>query len=288
MMAFARRAVFRTVNRALAPLGLELTRLEMDFDSRPSDAATLDILFSQLANSYEEWISCQTLFSPEPFPTRFAVESFYEKWLRSPFRRQNGGSRFNNLLWLHLITHSYKPAIVIDSGTFEGASAWAFATALTTGTVHSYDIDMSQLKLKMREVRYVEADWIMDDLELRDARVMCYFDDHVDQCLRLTEATRKGGSLLIFDDDFPLSSYFHMAPSASVLPKIEFLLEPRLRDSQELTWIHRGKPQSYRIDKARLDDARKCIAQTTRLPFTGLITGIHQTPYRLVVTKKPV
>ena len=86
MMAFARRAVFRTVNRALAPLGLTLTRLEQDFDSRPSDAATLDIMFVALANSYEEWVSSQTLFSPEPIPTRSVVEAFYEKWLRSPFR----------------------------------------------------------------------------------------------------------------------------------------------------------------------------------------------------------
>lgn len=285
MMGSARRAVFRGVNGILATLGLALTRREQDFDCRPTDPATLDLLFRALATSYDEWVSQQNLFDAEPTQTRAIIENFYHRWLKSPFRGKNGGSRFNNLLWLHLIAHSFKPEIVIDSGTFEGASAWSFATALPSGTVHSYDIDLSQLKLRMSSARYIQADWISEELPIKDKRVLCYFDDHVDQVQRLLEAAHRGCSLLIFDDDFPVTSFFQMAPSPSVLPKIEFVLDANLQDGQELAWSHQSKSLHFQIDKARLDEARTCIDRTARLPFTGLITGIHQTPYRLIVPR---
>lgn len=286
MMASARRSVFRGVNRVLATFGLALTRLEQDFASRPTDPLTLDLLFSALAISYDDWVRQQNLFDAEPTQTRAIIEDFYISWLKSPFRGKTGGSRFNNLLWLHLVAHSYKPGIVIDSGTFEGASAWAFATALPPGTVHSYDINLSKLKLRMSSVRYIEADWMSEEVAITNARALCYFDDHVDQVRRLLEAARRGGSLLIFDDDFPVTSFYQMAPSTTVLPKIEFVLDSGLRDGQELAWTYQGKSLRFQIDMDRLDEARAHIDRTARMPFTGLITGIHQTPYRLVVLRR--
>ena len=48
------------------------------------------------------------------------IESFYHEYLASPFRLQFTASRFNNLLWLYLLSRALRPTIIIDSGTYRG------------------------------------------------------------------------------------------------------------------------------------------------------------------------
>ena len=76
-----------------------------------------------------------------------------------------------------------------------------------------------------------------------------------------------------------------MAPSAAALPKVEFCLDPQLADRQVLHWIFDGVEHSWTVDRAYLDRAAAQIDRTERLPNTSLITGIHQTPYRVVKLK---
>jgi len=49
-----------------------------------------------------------------------------------------------------------------------------------------------------------------------------------------------------------------------------------------LTWATKQGELNWPVDHAKLTAMRDCIAATERLPNTSLITGIHQTPYRLV------
>ena len=116
-------------------------------------------------------------------------------------------------------------------------------------------------------------------------RTLAYFDDHVDQVRRLIEAADRGCQIAIFDDDYPITSFYAMAPNASVLPKIEFALDPTLQDGTTLEWISRGTRQTFRVDRTYLDRALSHLRVTERLPNTSLITGIHQTPYRIVSIK---
>jgi hypothetical protein len=230
------------------------------------------------------WVTRQMIFRPtETFDTATAVEVFFVQWLETPFRGQQGGSRFNNLLWLHLIAKSVRPDIIVDSGTFLGASAWALSLGSPRAQVFSFDIDLGNLALRVPGVNYVEADWARHPTgALRGEKVLAYFDDHVDQVRRLVEARDRLCEIAIFDDDFPVTSYFGMAPSPGVLPKVEFALDDELRDGQALRWVANGAEYSFTVDRSYLDCGRSCIAATERLPNTSLITGIHQTPYRIV------
>jgi hypothetical protein len=73
-----------------------------------------------------------------------------------------------------------------------------------------------------------------------------------------------------------------MAHEGHALPKIEFALDEDLQAVPALTWTTSRGARSWPIDHAQLTDMRDRIAATERLPNTSLITGIHQTPYRLV------
>jgi hypothetical protein len=281
------RTAFRVLNRALSVGGLRLDRQVRDFDDAPLDSATLEAVFTALAQAFDDWVATQTLYvAPARPDTVQAVRDFYAEWRLGPFRERQGGSRFNNLLWLHLIARSYDPELIIDSGTYQGASAWALALACPAARTSSFDIDLTQLRFRANGVAYVQSDWSAHAFT-SSGRMLCYFDDHVDQVRRLLETAKRGGGLAIFDDDYPLTSYYAMAPSPSVLPKLEFALDPSVTDGRALEWTFANRTHRWVADRAYLDAGLAVMAATERLPNTSLITGIHQTPYRLVAVSRP-
>lgn len=279
-----RRALSRAVNLALQPAGLAVTALSRDFDVRLDNPAQLARMHKAFAAIWREWVGHQVVMPVRAeVDVERAASMFYEAYLSSPFRHQVGGSRYNNLLLLFLMAKSSAPAMVVDSGTFTGASAWALRLGAPSARVLSFDLDLSRLLSRTPEVEYYEHDWAAFDFTgLPVADALCYFDDHIDQVRRLLEARKRGFRFAVFDDDFPLTSFAPMAGDGSALPKIEFVLDPELRGEKELSWIAGGRRRRWIIDHAYLDRARETISATDRLPNTSHITGIHQTPYRLV------
>ena len=281
------RFTARRVNKALRKVGLQLAYLERDFESFPVDAFTRRKLFEALAIQYQIWVDRQVLFEvSKSFDAVAATEDFFNAWSATPFREQQGGSRFNNLLWLFLISKSYAPALIVDSGTYSGASAWALSMGSPNAEVYSFDIDLSQLKLRSPSVKYFESDWAEGvSLPKPKGRFLAYFDDHVEQIKRLNEAHERRCDLAIFDDDYPLTSFYSMAPRPCVLPKIELALDNDLQDGQVIEWIYKGQQHRWVVDRNYIESGLSKIAATERLPNTSLVTGIHQTPYRLVALR---
>lgn len=280
-----RRIIYRTVNRTLAVAGLRLAPVERDFDARPLDKAVQDMLFRDLARSMGGYLEAQHLFAPVPFDVEAAARDFYFRYLESPYRDQFGGSRFNNCLWLCLIARALNPDVIIDSGAYRGASAWAFALGAPGAEILSFDLDLSHLRHRAPGVQYLQCDWMDFDFGAR-ARTLCYFDDHVDQARRLLEAHARGVEMAIFDDDFPVVSALAMAHDGNAFPKIEFVLNDALRKQSSLRWSRGARVHEWPVDGAYLDRARAVIAATERLPDTSLITGIQQTPYRIVSLRR--
>lgn len=277
--------VSRAVNQILASLDVRLVRIEKDFSSLPLDNTSRSALFSEMSQLYESWIKTQNLYSVrDDYVVMQVVEAFFIEWQMTPFNLQFGGSRFNNLLWLHLIAKSFRPDYIVDSGTYQGASAWALQTGSTTSRVSSYDISLANLKFRHPQVSYFQHDWTNNHPEwTTEDTVMCYFDDHLNQARRLIEASDRKCQFLIFDDDFPITSYYSMARDSSVLPKIEFILDKRIEQVEKLRWSNHGQEHTWLINHQQISEARSRIKFTDRLPFTGLVTGIHQTPYRIVI-----
>lgn len=282
-----KRWVGRSLNNALGRVGLRIDYIENDFDDRPVDTFSRRKLFSAMGRQFESWISRQRIFEvADTFDAAAATEEFFDEWLLTPFRQQQGGSRFNNLLWLFLITKSYSPRLIVDSGTYQGASAWALSRGKPNARAYSFDIDLSQLRLRCPTVEYIEGDWTKHlGAATEHDRSLVYFDDHVDQIRRLLEAGERRYRVAIFDDDCTITSFFSMARSASVLPKIEFALDEELADGQVIEWVTGGSRHSWQAVGSYLQRGRSMIAATERLPNTSLISGIHQTPYRIVALR---
>ncbi len=278
-----KRLLKRAADGALAPFGLKVVTASSDLEDRPTGYAETRMLRA-LADTFDAWAQSATTWPVSQLPDSLAaVQAFYEAYLGSVFQEADGGSRFNNLLWLHLLAKATRPSAIIDSGTFRGASAWAFAAALPQCPIYSFDIDLSRLAHRVPGVTYLSQDWGTYDFGECDlAEAIAYFDDHVDQGARLLQAASRGVTRLIFDDDFPVTSFARMAHEGHALPKIEFAIDHELQAEPELTWRTKEGSRSWPVDHAKLAAMRDRIAATERLPNTSLITGIHQTPYRLV------
>lgn len=277
-----KRIAFRSSNNFLRRFGLRLSVITEGFDARLDQPAQLRRIFSAFGEIADAWLERQKIFPVKNrFQTAEVLGEFYEEFLKRPFREPGGGSRFNNLAWLYVIARAMQPSFVIDSGTYRGASAWAFSRAGVA--VYSFDIDLSQLAYRSPSVVYTQSDWTSFDWAGKDlANALIYFDDHLDQVRRLREASKRGIPVSIFDDDFPITSFAPMANGGNALPKIEFVLDDDLRQYRDISWLDRGKRQVFPLDHAYLDQARAIIADAERLPETSHITGIQQTPYRLV------
>ena len=279
-----RRELARAANFFLKAGSLKLAKLDSDFDNLPVDQFTIDCICEDLFNAFLRWkLNTLVLNDAQGVLETGDVKYFYQSWRESCFSASSGGSRLNNLFWLYALAKVYQPDLVVDSGTYQGASAWALHLGCPSAKTYSFDIEHNQLLHQEVGVEYINSDWLSHEFERRSSgRALVYFDDHVDQIKRLIEARDLGFDVAIFDDDFPVTSYYRMAPSSAVLPKIEFALDPKLTDVLELQWDSGGERHTWRVDHAYLDEGRACIAATERLPDTSMITGIQQTPYRLV------
>lgn len=276
--------VGRTANRVLGRFGLEISPITMDFDARLVSAKHLDRMFAEISRTASDYFSSQDiLVINHRFDIEREIKSFYESFLRSPFRLQKGGSRFGNLLWLDLIAKSLQPDVIIDSGTYLGASAWALSQGAPDSRILSFDIDQSRLLLRGQNVEYIERDWTSVNFDAFGARTsLCYFDDHVDQGRRLKEAADRRFQTLLFDDDFSVLDFVRMAHGGSALPKISFVLDPKLDDGEMIEWINAGRHFTWKVDRAHLDGLKSLIKAADRLPSLGAPLGIEQLPYRIV------
>jgi hypothetical protein len=272
------------VNRVLARGGVGLEPLSRDLDNHFLDPGSLARMCESLAERITLFLENDCIFPvKKPYVTSGDIREFYDQYSASPYRVAHGGSRFPNLLWLHVLRKAMAAEHVIDSGTFIGGSAWALSFGPDRPRVDSFDITLALLRRREANVTYHSQDWMSAELGGRlDDRTLCYFDDHIDQLKRVREAHSRGLRHAIFDDDVAATAVPDRVKADFALPKISFMFDDLLIDGEEIAWLHRGRRNRFRIDRPYLDETRKLIESHQRLPGLADITGIDHLPYRLV------
>lgn len=281
------RLVGRYIRKALREVGLDLSPVRTEFQARLVSETHLSRMFATLGHAASGFLASQDILPiRHTFDLEAEIGRFYRAYLDSPFTKFAGGSRIGNLLWLDLIAKWTGPDLIIDSGTYRGASAWALAQGAPQARILSFDIDLSNLALRCENVEYIENDWTSLDFDAIDkSRSFCYFDDHVDQGRRLKEAADRNFPLAIFDDDFTVYGFAPMAHGGFAIPKISFILDESLADGEVIEWVEGAQRFSWPVDRAQLDALRNLIGATARLPNLVEPLTIDQLPYRLVAIK---
>jgi hypothetical protein len=187
-----------------------------------------------------------------------------------PVPDNKGGSLFDSCLWLYVIAHLRGAGLIVESGTFKGQATWLLRRACPLAEIHSFDPE-PQIAHREETVHYHAADWIDVDLTARaPGSDFVFFDDHVNQALRVRQAYERGFRFLVFDDNFP--AYNLYATGTPPVPTLAMLFDDELAPDTEIRWLRHGKTFSYHYRTADTHGARALIADYVVLPDLAGLT----------------
>ena len=194
-----------------------------------------------------------------------ALDAFPAVFAARPVRDNAGGSGFNDSLWLWILARLLGPALIVESGTHKGHSAWLFRRACPQAEIHSFDVSWDRLRHREPDVRYHREDWSGAAPRGDPARPsLVFLDDHISHARRIREAHARGHRLLLLDDDFPAHQLF--ATGGPPLPTLSMILDPTLEDGREIAWTRNGKAYAFTFRRAEAEAARALIAGHLSLP----------------------
>ena len=199
------------------------------------------------------------------------IAAFVERYRARPCRDNRGGCRFNSCVSIYLIARLVAPDAIIESGTFQGQSAWVLRSVRPEAEIRCYDPDLGNLLWHDPSVSFAARDWTTDAIEADGRPSLVFFDDHVSQARRVIEAHDRGFRILLFDDDIAASRLGETGVPPA--PTIQMVFDAGLRDGQRLEWVRNGKPRSLIVDGAACRAARARIAAVHRLPNLARVNG---------------
>jgi hypothetical protein len=269
------------VNRALAPFGLQVSRsASPDRDSRPVSAA-MTVEIAKRCTPAMQKVAAFFGGASDSDIVMQQIEQFFDLYGRFSLRQGYGSSGVAALLTLYVSGRAADPALVLESGVFQGFGSWALRAACPRAQMHCYDLTFQHLLYRDETIYYHEKDWTSGDPAFAPSRdSLAYFDDHVNQAQRISEAHERGIRWLIFDDNV---SWFTLhRDGLPPIPTVDMVCDESLHDNAELEWMSAARPMRYRRNKAFDLEIRSKIARYERVDNLHNETGYPSTPMALV------
>lgn len=260
--------LYRFLNRHVLPRhGLVLRKYATDGDDITE---TPDLLARQdraAATLLRDWAQAAG-FADLPDSAEMAawIGAFRTLYAARPVRENKGGAGFNSSLCLWLTARLARPAAIVESGTFQGHSAWLLRQAAPEAELLTFDTVPENLSHRTPGVRYCRGDWSMPDAPrptAAPAQTLLFFDDHVSHARRVREAWERGYRLLLMDDDLPADALY--ATGWPPAPTVSMLFDPDMAPGREIAWRRNGRQHRLRVEGADLAAA-------------ALIAGRHPLP----------
>jgi len=192
---------------------------------------------------------------------------------RNPAVGQHITTPVNLTAWLFMIVRALQPRIVVESGVFKGSSLFTMRCASPRHKMFAFDVDFSWLTHRFDAVDYRERDWGLDDVRAEGPTDLCYFNDHVNNCLRIRQAYERGFKHLVLDDTPDLGEI--RAYRYPAVPTVSMIVSGKFQDGDAVDWVWQGQRLRYTFRTEHTFGARELIDHCHPIPALHRWTGLQ-------------
>jgi hypothetical protein len=204
------------------------------------------------------------------------VEAFVREFLPEHRRfdfPQAGSTGLGGLLIVYLLARKLQPAIIVESGTFVGASLHALRQGWPGADLWSFDVSFKPLRYRENTIRYCEHDWTLEtEPRAKSDHDFVFFDDHIDNAKRIVEAHERGFRYLLFDDAPTVGQI--AAYRFPGVPTVPMIIDPQL-PRISISWVHQDTWLRYDHDPERCRQARELVDLAVPVPNLRPSCGLH-------------
>jgi len=183
----------------------------------------------------------------------------------------------NGTLWLFLLARALKPKVIAESGVYHGSSLFTFRMAVPPARIFAFDLNFSTLLSRLEGVDYRQHDWGTDTVRAESPSDLCFFDDHINNCMRIRQSYERGFRHVVLDDS-PDAGEIHKFRYPAV-PTISMIENDKWADGDTIEWNWNGRRLRYTFRIADTLGAKGLIEAIWRFPslkrWTGMDDAFH-------------
>jgi hypothetical protein len=198
---------------------------------------------------------------------------YFEIRRRNPAFGQWGTTPGNLTLWLFMLVRALRPQVVVESGVFMGSSLFTERVASPHHKQFAFDLDFSRLTFRSDNIIYREQDWGTDNVQAESSSDLCYFNDHINNCLRIRQCYDRGFKHIVLDDTPDLGEI--QAFRYPALPSVSMIANDKFQDGDTLEWVWNGQRLRYTFRTEHTFGAGELIDHCHPIPHIHLWTGLQ-------------
>ena len=283
-IAAIRRIKRRTIDPLLYRFGIEIIEFSSELDhfmiSEKMRGKSINLAATEVGK-----FLCAAGHAADASQLREAISAFYSLAPNCPIHQSKGGCGFNAALELFVTARLLGPSVIVESGVYRGFTTWVLRQAVPQAKILSFDIDLSRLHRTEEGVEYVEADLSTYDFRsVRKENALCFFDDLVNQVLRIEQAHSWGFTNLIFADNLPVHGLH--GEGWIPYPTVDMVFDDDLAEGEIVEW-QTHTLFKYKVRKADLVAMRDKITFARRFPDLSWETGYRGSNLTYVRLRTP-
>jgi len=185
----------------------------------------------------------------------------------------HGTTPGNGTIWLFLLARQLQPKTIVESGVYSGSSLFTLRQAVPGANIIAFDVTFANLISRLPNVDYRERDWGLDNVRAESLSDFCFFDDHINNCLRIRQSYERGFRQIIVDDSPDLGEIHKFRYPAA--PTVSMIRNDKWSDGDTAEWNWNGRRLRYTFRIADTFGAKDLIEAVYRFPSLTHLTGME-------------
>jgi len=212
-----------------------------------------------------------------PTITMDDLDDYFRATARNRAFGIRGTTPGNGTIWLFLLARELQPKMVVESGVYHGSSLFTFRQAVPAAKLFAFDVTFANLLMRLEGIEYRQHDWGRDNVRAESSSDLCFFDDHINNCLRIRQSYERGFRHVVVDDSPDLGEIHQFRYPA--VPTVSMIEKNKWSEGDTVEWNWNGRRLRYTFRTADTYDVKDIIKVIYRFPsikqWTGMEDAFH-------------